>query len=349
MEKEAARTEEKPIVGITIGDVNGIGPEVIIKTLADARLLNLLTPVIYGSTKALSFYKKHFNINEFNYSQAKNAGQFFHRKVNVINCWNEVFEIQAGEETPEAGRGTFQALEKAVSDYKAGYIHALVTAPISKNNIQSDQFKFPGHTEYLGEKFGAKDFLMMMVGSSLRVGIATGHIPLKDVSNELTHDKLMSKLLIMQKSLKNDFGIAKPKIAILGLNPHAGENGLLGSEEHMVIKPVINELKSKGILAFGPYPADGFFGVAHYNKFDGIMAMYHDQGLTPFKTLAFDTGVNYTAGLPIIRTSPDHGTAYNIAGKGEADPSSLREALFLAIDIYNMRKETKETENRKTG
>jgi 4-hydroxythreonine-4-phosphate dehydrogenase len=345
MEKDAARTDEKPIVGITIGDVNGIGPEVIIKTLADARLLNQLTPVIYGSTKALSFYKKTFNISDFNYSQAKNPGQFLPRKVNVINCWNEVFEIKAGEETPEAGRGAFQALEKAVSDYKAGIIDALVTAPISKNNIQSEQFKFPGHTEYLAEKFETKNFLMMMVGTSMRIGVATGHMPLKDVSRELTNEVLMSKILIMHKSLKNDFGISKPKIAILGLNPHAGENNLLGTEEAQVIKPVINELKGNGILVFGPFPADGFFGVGHYHKFDGIMAMYHDQGLAPFKALSFENGVNFTAGLPVIRTSPDHGTAYNIAGKGEADPSSLREAIYLAIDIYNQRKETESQKN----
>lgn len=338
MEK-AARIDDKPIIGITIGDVNGIGPEVIIKALADHRLLNLFTPVIYGSTKALSFYKKAFNINEFNYSQSKVPGQFFPKKVNVINCWNEIFEIKPGEETVETGKSAFMALEKAVADYKKGIIDALVTAPISKKNIQNEQFKFPGHTEYLAEKFDAGDFLMMMVGASLRIGLATSHIPLKEVSNHLTKEKLTSKMMIMVNSLKSDFGIAKPKVAVLGLNPHAGEDGLLGNEENETLVPVINEFKAKGILAFGPFPADGFFGASQYHKFDGIIAMYHDQGLAPFKTLSFESGVNFTAGLSIVRTSPDHGTAYNIAGKNQADPDSMRSAIYLAIDILNKRKE----------
>lgn len=339
MEKDATRTDDKPILGITIGDINGIGPEVIIKALSDSRLLNLFTPLIYGSTKVLSFYKKALNITDFNYSQSKNPGQLIPRKINVINCWNEHYEVKAGEDTPEGGKCAFMALERAVSDLKEGLIDGLVTAPINKNNIQNDQFKFPGHTEYLASKFDSKDILMMMVGHSMKVGVATGHIPIKEVSQMLTKELLMKKIRLMNQSLKNDFGIIKPKIAVLGLNPHAGENGLLGAEENEMIKPAIKELKDKGILAFGPFPADGFFGVAQYQKVDGIMAMYHDQGLIPFKALAFDNGVNFTAGLPVVRTSPDHGTAFNIAGKDQADPSSIREAIYLAIDVIHQRKQ----------
>ena len=346
MEKDATRTDDKPILGITIGDINGIGPEVIIKALSDSRLLNLFTPLIYGSTKVLSFYKKALNISDFNYSQSKNPGQLLHRKINVINCWNEHHEVKAGEDTLEGGKCAFMALERAVGDLKEGMIDGLVTAPINKNNIQNDQFKFPGHTEYLASKFDSKDILMMMVGHSMKIGVATGHIPIKEVSQMLTKELLIKKIRLMNQSLISDFGIIKPKIAVLGLNPHAGENGLLGTEENEIVKPAVKELKDKGILAFGPIPADGFFGVAQYQKVDGIMAMYHDQGLIPFKTLAFDNGVNFTAGLPVVRTSPDHGTAFNIAGKDQADPSSIREAIYLAIDIIHQRKQAEQLAQR---
>lgn len=336
---ENTNTVDKPTIGITIGDINGIGPEVIIKALADSRLLNYMTPVIYGSTKSLSFYKKAFKVDEFNYSQYKEDSPFNSRKVNVVNCWNEMINISVGEEAPEGGKSAFLALERAVEDYKKGLIDALVTGPINKNLIQGEQFRFPGHTEYLAEKFGARDSLMTMVSGSLKIGVVTGHIPLKDISAHLTKDKIKSKLNILLKSLKQDFGILKPRIAVLGVNPHAGENGLLGDEEEQVIAPAMEEFKNKGALVYGPYPADGFFGAGQFSKFDAILAMYHDQGLIPFKTLAFETGVNFTAGLPIIRTSPDHGAAYNIAGKDLADYTSMREAIYLAIDVYKKRKE----------
>lgn len=337
MEKDAARENEKPVIGITIGDINGIGPEVIIKALSDSRLMNYMTAVIYGSTKALSFYKKAFEIQDFIYSQTKNPGQFMEGKINVVNCWNEMFEIKPGQDLPEGGKAAFYALDRAVKDYHEGFIKALVTAPINKNNIQREDFRFPGHTEYLTEKFEASGHLMMMVGESMKVGVVTGHIPLKDAPSVITRELLTEKTVIMLNSLKNDFGISKPRIAILGFNPHAGENGLLGSEEKEVVSPVIEDFRKKGNLVFGPFPADGFFGAGDYARYDGVMAMYHDQGLVPFKTLAFDRGVNFTAGLPIIRTSPDHGVAYNIAGKGEANPDSMREAIYVALDVLAKR------------
>ncbi|ELR68221.1 4-hydroxythreonine-4-phosphate dehydrogenase [Fulvivirga imtechensis AK7] len=333
------KQEEKPKIGITIGDVNGIGPEVIIKALRDNRILNFITPVIYGSTKTLSYYRKALHLEDFNYSQAKDAGQFHSKKINVVNCWDEMVEINAGAITPEAGRASFNALEKATEDLKAGLIDAIVTAPINKHNIQSDKFKFAGHTEYFTQKFDAKDSLMFLTSENLRIGVATGHIPVKDISGNITKELLTRKLDIMEQSLVRDFGIKKPKIAVLGLNPHAGEEGLLGKEDKEIILPVVKEFKHRGSLIFGPFPADGFFGKGDFRKFDGILAMYHDQGLIPFKTLAFESGVNFTAGLPAIRTSPDHGTAYDIAGKDEASATSMREAIYLARDIYKNRHE----------
>lgn len=331
--------EDKPKIGITLGDINGIGPEVVIKALQDTRMVNLCTPIIYGSTKVLSFYRKALNINDFNYSQVKDDRGFHPRRINVINCWQEMMNIEVGSETAEGGTSAFLALEKATDDLKSGEIDALVTAPINKNNIQREDFKFPGHTEYLAHKFEVKDSLMMMVSGSMRVGVATGHIPLKDVATALNKEMLLSKLKLMIQSLRNDFNINKPKIAILGLNPHAGEEGLLGNEENQLIIPLIHEMKEKGHLIFGPYPSDGFFGLGTFQKYDGVMAMYHDQGLAPFKALAFESGVNYTAGLPRVRTSPDHGTAYNIAGKDQANESSMREAIYLALDVLKSRGE----------
>src|SRR5690606_7345874 len=298
---------KKPIIGITVGDVNGIEPEIIIKALNDNRILKLFTTVIYGSTKVLAYYKKAFKADDFNYSQVKSPDQIHHKKVNVVNCWEELVEINIGTVTKEAGTSAFQALEKACSDLKSGFIDALVTAPINKHNIQSESFKFPGHTEYLTEYFGQKESLMFLVSENLRVGVVTGHIPLQEVAAALSPSLIEQKLKLMQASLKLDFGIQKPKIAVLGLNPHAGEEGLLGKEENEIIKPAINACKEKGMLVYGPYAADGFFGTSQYKKVDGVLAMYHDQGLIPFKTLAFDSGINFTAGLPIIRTSPDHG------------------------------------------
>ena len=328
---------EKPVIGITLGDINGIGSEVIIKALADTRMLKLCTPVIYGHSKVLAYYKKQLQIEEFNYSHIKNHENIFFKKINVINCWEDVFEIKTGSVTPEAGKCAFLALEKACDDLKNGYLDALVTGPINKHNIQNEQFTFAGHTEYLTNYFGAKDSLMFLVGEDLRVGVATGHIPLLDVPKAITSNLIVEKVKLMASSLKNDFGILKPKIAVLGLNPHAGEEGLLGQEEIEVIRPAIQQCKEDGLLVFGPYPSDGFFGTGHFKKMDGILAMYHDQGLIPFKTLAFDSGINFTAGLPVIRTSPDHGTAYDIAGKNLADEKSMREAIFLACDIVQAR------------
>lgn len=329
---------DKPIIGISLGDLNGIGPEVIIKALNDNRIMRMLTPVVYGSTKVLSYYRKALNLEEFNYFQLRDGGEPHPRKVNVINCWDETINIQMGQETEEGGKYARESLRNVITDIKAGKIDAMVTAPINKNNIQSEDFKFAGHTEYLTHEFEAKDSLMLLVSEGLRIGTVTGHIPLKDVSNHLTTERLKSKVNILENSLRKDFGINKPRIAILGLNPHAGENGLLGTEDEQIIKPVVNEFRDKGKLVFGPFPADGFFGNKQYRSYDGILSMYHDQGLIPFKTLAFESGVNFTAGLPFTRTSPDHGTAYDITGKDKADENSMREAMLLAADIVKNRK-----------
>lgn len=330
---------QKPVLGISLGDINGIGPEVVIKALADDRILSMITPVIYGSSKVLSYYRKAMRINEFNYHQIHEGQRAHPDKVNVVNCWQEMIEITMGQETPEGGRAALLALQKATQHLQEGVIEGIVTAPINKNNIQTDEFRFPGHTEYFTETFRAKDSLMLLCSENLRVGVVTGHIPLSRVAENLTAEKLRSKLLILDKSLRQDFGIGKPRIAVLGLNPHAGEGGLLGNEEQEIIVPVLNELKEKGKLLFGPFPADGFFGNGQFKKFDGILAMYHDQGLIPFKTLAFESGVNFTAGLTIVRTSPDHGTAYDICGKNLASEQSIREAIYLACDIIKQRKE----------
>ena len=331
-------TAEKPVIGITTGDFNGIGPEIILKTLSDARVLKICTPVIYGSYKIFAKYKKLIPTEEVIFNSVKAADLVNLKKANIITCWEDDFEINPGKVDTQAGKCAFMSLSKGTEDVIAGRIDALVTAPINKHNIQSEEFKFPGHTEYLTEKAGAKDSLMLMVSEGLRVGVVTGHIPLEKVKEYITKDRLAAKINLLHKSLKNDFGISKPKIAVLGLNPHAGEQGMLGREEQEIISPLLEELKEKGILVFGPYPADGFFGKQHFRKFDGVLALYHDQGLAPFKALAFDTGVNYTAGLPIIRTSPDHGTAYDIAGKNIANDESFREALYLASDIAKARK-----------
>lgn len=333
------KNQEKPRIGITLGDLNGIGPEVVIKALADNRLLQMVTPVIYGSARVLSFYRKLMNLEEFNYSQVKNKGQFFPKSINVVNCWEEVIEINPGKASKESARGALLSLKKAVEEVKENVIDGFVTGPIDKNTIHGDEFPFRGHTEYLTEEFKATESLMFMVGNDLRVGLVTEHVPLREVADYITKERIELKIRLMELSLKNDFGISKPKIAVLGLNPHAGDEGLIGEEENTIIKPVIHDLKNKGKLIFGPYPADGFFAAGQHKKYDGVIAMYHDQGLIPFKSLAFETGVNFTAGLPIVRTSPDHGTAYNIAGKNLADESSLRSAIYLAADIAKQRAE----------
>jgi 4-hydroxythreonine-4-phosphate dehydrogenase len=329
---------DKPLIGISLGDFNGIGPEVIIKTLGDNRILNLCIPVVYGSYKILAKYKRISETEEVVFNSVKNIEAINPKKINLISCWEEDFEVSPGKVTDQAGKCALISLQRAAEDLAAGKIDALVTAPINKHNIQSAEFNFPGHTEYFTAKAGLTDSLMLLVTENLRVGVVTGHIPLSEVKNQISKEKIAAKIVLMYKSLKNDFGIQKPKIAILGLNPHAGENGLLGKEEQEIIIPLVEELKSKGMLLFGPFPADGFFGMHHYKKFDAVLAMYHDQGLIPFKALAFDSGVNFTAGLPFIRTSPDHGTAYDIAGKNIASESSFREALYLACDIVKAKK-----------
>ncbi len=329
-------------VGISIGDVNGIGPEVIIKALNDNRILLDCTPIIYGSTKTISYHKKAIGDNDFMYTTCKSADEALNRKVNIINVWNEEINFELGKATEIGGKFAFLSLEAATADLAAGKIDVLVTAPISKEAMAKSGFQFPGHTEYLADKAGMDDALMMMVGQTMRVALVSSHIPLKDVSTSLTQEKIHQKIKTFEKSLKADFGIIRPKIAVFGVNPHAGENGKMGSEEIDVILPAINQAKTENILAFGPFPADGFFGSSAMSQYDGILAMYHDQGLTAFKALSFDDGVNFTAGLPVVRTSPDHGTAFDIVGQNKASAQSMRSAIYLAMDIFRNQKAKKE-------
>ena len=335
----------KPTIGITIGDYNGIGPEIILKALHNNQLNQFCTPVVYGSMRIMNRYRQQLDMKEWQLFGTQRIEQINPKLTTVLNCWNEPQEdIQPGQATPEAGKGAFLALTRAVEDLKAGKLDALVTAPINKNNIQSEEFKFPGHTEFLAAAFEAKEPLMFMVSDVLRVGVVTGHVPLLEVPAQITKQRVVAKLQAMLQSLRRDFGIKKPRIAVLGLNPHAGEEGLLGKEEIEMIQPALKELKNKGHLIFGPFPADGFFAAQTYRQYDAVLAMYHDQGLIPFKAIAFNDGVNFTAGLSIVRTSPDHGTAYDIAGKNKADETSLRQAIFAAIDIAKNRREAAELE-----
>ncbi len=335
----ATRPNDKPRIGITLGDINGIGPEVIIKALADPRLLNLVTPVVYGSTRVLSFYRKQMNLEDFNYNQVKAKGQYFPKSVNVVNCWEEQIEIQPGRPSREAGKAALMSLRKVVEEVREGLIDGFVTGPIDKSSIHGEDFPFRGHTEYLTQEFQATESLMLLASDDLKVGLVTEHVPVKDIPSYIIKERVELKIRLLEYSLKRDFNISKPKIAVLGLNPHAGDEGLIGQEENTVIRPVVNDLKSKGKLIFGPFPADGFFATGQHKKFDGVLAMYHDQGLIPFKYIAFENGVNFTAGLPIVRTSPDHGTAYPIAGKNQADEGSLRQAIYLAAEIVKNRRE----------
>ncbi len=342
---EYAGREDRLIIGISLGDYNGIGPEVILKALQYNRLQKICTPVIYGSMRILNRYRNLMNLKDWNLNGAQTIGQISHKLTNVITCWpDQNQDIQPGHVTPEAGQAALACLQRAVDDLKDGKIDALVTAPINKNNIQSEEFKFPGHTEYLAQEFGVADNLMFLVSQTLRVGVVTGHVPLGHVRQNITRERIAQKLTLMMQSLTQDFGIEKPKIAVLGLNPHAGEEGLLGTEENDIIKPLIAEWRNKGEQVFGPYPADGFFGTRAYKKFDAVLAMYHDQGLIPFKAIAFEEGVNFTAGMPAVRTSPDHGTAYDIAGKDLADETSMLQAIYTAIDVARSRKEYFELE-----
>ena len=337
--------DERLVIGISLGDYNGIGPEVILKALQYNRLQKLCTPVIYGSMRILNRYRNLLDLKDWNLNGAPTIGQISHKLTNVITCWpDQSQDIQPGQVTPEAGQAALACLQRAVDDLKDGKLDALVTAPINKYNIQSEEFQFPGHTEYLAQQFDVSDNLMFMVSETLRVGVVTGHVPLGHVRQNVTRERIAQKLGLMMQSLKQDFGIEKPKIAVLGLNPHAGEEGLLGNEEQDIIKPLLTDLRNKGQLVFGPYPADGFFGTRNYRNFDAVLAMYHDQGLIPFKAIAFEEGVNFTAGMPVVRTSPDHGTAYDIAGKDLADETSMLQAIYTAIDVARQRKDFLELE-----
>lgn len=329
---------EKVKVAITQGDINGIGYEIIFKTLADPKVLELYTPVIYGSSKVAAYHRKALNIANFSLNSIRSGEEAHPKRVNIVNCLDDNIRVELGKATEIGGQAAFEALKMAVEDLRTGAVDVLVTAPINKNVIFSEKFKFPGHTEYLAEQFSSDSHIMLMVSPKLRVGVVTGHIPLKEVAGQLTMDKVLEKLRVLDKTLRMDFTIRKPRIAVLGVNPHAGDGGLLGDEEINIISPAIDVAREEGIMALGPYPADGLFGSGDVGRFDAVLAMYHDQGLAPFKTIAFSEGVNYTGGLPVIRTSPDHGTAFEIAGENKADESSFREAIYLAIDVFKQRK-----------
>lgn len=326
-----------PLIGITIGDINSISVEVIIKALHDNRILDYCTPVVYASPKIISYWRKILNLNDFQLNIIKSLDQVNPKKANLLACWEEELEIKPGEVSEVAGKYAFKSLEMTTKDAVSGKLQAIVTGPLNKHNVNTDTLPFNGHTEYLAQQANS-EHLMVLTADSLRVALVTGHLPLKDVSLKLSQSLIAEKIVLLNKSLIQDFGIIKPKIAVLGLNPHAGENGLLGSEEIRIIIPSVDKTRNdKQISVYGPYPADGFFGSNQYKQFDGILAMYHDQGLIPFKFMAFKDGVNYTAGLPFVRTSPDHGTAYAIAGKNEADAQSMRNAIYTAIDIWARR------------
>ncbi|MCM1355524.1 MAG: 4-hydroxythreonine-4-phosphate dehydrogenase PdxA [Staphylococcus sp.] len=339
--------DKKIRVGITHGDVNGIGYEVLLKALGDTRIAELCTPVIYGSAKIANFYRKGIELPEFKLYQIDSPDSAVDEQINIINVVGEDCKVEPGQATASSGKAALAALERAVSDLRDGLIDVLVTAPINKHTIHSDEFQFPGHTEYLQEKVGeGRQAMMIMCAEGLRVALVTIHDPLSKVAGEINQKLVTDKIIAFNRSLVEDFGIHGPRIAVLALNPHAGDAGVIGTEETDVIAPAIAEASKRKVLAFGPYPADGFFGSGAYRKFDGILAMYHDQGLIPFKVLAAENGVNFTAGLPYVRTSPDHGTAYDIAGQGKADGQSMREAIYAAIDIYrNRRREADATAN----
>ncbi len=331
------KKEDNIKIGITIGDINGIGPEIIIRALADSRVWNDTIPIIYASGKTISFYRKAMDI-DFGYFHTKDLEHIHANKVNVLNVWDEVAEINPGQVTENGGIYALKSLEAATADLIAGKIDAVVTAPISKKNITNAGFSFPGHTEYFSSKYPDHDHLMIMKNDELAIATATGHIPLSEVPSSLSVELIKRKIKLLHDSLKKDFNLQKPRIAVLGLNPHAGEEGILGREEIEIIGPAIEECRNQHMLVYGPYPSDGFFGAMHHLKFDGVLAMYHDQGLIPFKIFGFESGVNVTAGLPVIRTSPDHGTAFDIAGKFEASPSSFRSAYLMAYDIARNRR-----------
>jgi len=325
-------------VGISIGDSNGIGIEVIIKCFQDNRMLDSMIPILYGNKELVKHHIKTLEIEDFNLNYINNASEANQKRVNLLQINKDQIKVDFGNPTDISGEVAFQSLEKAVNDLASNKVDVLVTAPINKKNIHSEQFKFPGHTEYLAKMANTEDVLMFMVSDDIRIGVVTGHMPVNEVAKNISKEKILRKLSIMNQSLIRDFGIIKPKIAVLGLNPHAGDEGLLGEEEIKIISPALEQARKENIFAFGPFPADGFFGSSNYRNFDGILSMYHDQGLVPFKALTFENGINFTAGLPIVRTSPDHGTAYEIAGKNQASASSFRAACFKAVDIFRQRK-----------
>lgn len=333
--------DRKIRVGITQGDINGVGYEVILKTFSDPMMLELCKPIIYGSPKVATYHRKAMDLPA-NFSIVNSASEAVDNKLSVVNCTDDEVKVEFSKADPEAGKAALGALEKAIEEYKAGLIDVIVTAPINKHTIQSEEFTFPGHTEYIEQKLGeGQKALMILMKDDFRVALVTGHIPVGQIAAELTKDLIEEKLAIFNRSLKQDFGISAPRIAVLSLNPHAGDGGLLGKEEEEIIIPAIQEMTAKGVFCFGPYPSDGFMGSGNFQHFDGILAMYHDQGLAPFKALAMDEGVNFTAGLPVVRTSPAHGTAYDIAGKGLASEDSFRQAIYVAIDVFRNRQHEK--------
>ncbi len=330
----------KIIVGISVGDINGIGIEIILKTFEDKRMLDFCTPVLFASNKLISYHKKNLKLNNSIHS-INSVDKIAHGKINLVNSWKEEVKIELGKTTKIGGKFAHKSLKAATTALKNDAIDILLTAPISKDNIQSEEFNFPGHTEYLEENLEGKS-LMILMTDELRIGLITGHIPISQVAETITPELIEAKVDIMHTSLKQDFNINKPKIAVLGLNPHCGDKGIIGKEDDEIIRPTIAKIKDSGKLVFGPYAADGFFGSKTYKQFDGVLAMYHDQGLAPFKALSFGNGVNFTAGLSKIRTSPDHGTGFDIAGKNKANPSSFKEALFTSLQIFKNRKQHKE-------
>ena len=330
--------EDKIRIGITQGDINGVGYEVILKAFAEPAMLELCTPIIYGSPKVAAYHRKSLDLPT-NFSIINTASEAAYNKLSVLNCTNDEVKVEFSKPDTEAGKAALDALERALADYREGLIDVLVTAPINKHTIQSESFAFPGHTEYIEERVGGGDkSLMILMKGDFRMALVTGHIPIHKVASTITKELIQEKLEIFNRSLKRDFGIGSPRIAVLSLNPHAGDEGLIGTEEQEIIIPALKEMSAKGILCYGPYPADGFMGSGNFANFDGILAMYHDQGLVPFKTLAMEDGVNYTAGLPIVRTSPAHGTAYDIAGKGLASEDSFRQAIYVAMDVFRNRR-----------
>lgn len=330
--------ENKPVIGLTCGDINGIGLELIIKTMADNRLLEFCTPVIFANNKVLNFYRKGIPESNFNFTTLKDLGRVYHKQINLHNCWEEEVAVTPGVLNETGGKYAVMSLLKAGQALKEGKIDALVTAPVHKKNTRTAEFSFTGHTPYFKNLYSAQDVLMLMVAENMRVGLLTEHVPISDVAKQVTRENILSKLQIMNNSLKKDFGIDKPRIAVLGLNPHAGDEGLVGKEEESIIRPAVKEAKQKDVFCFGPYSPDAFFARGQHERFDGVLAMYHDQGLIPFKSLGMGEGINYTAGLPGIRTSPDHGVAFDIAGKNKAEEASLKAAIFHCIDILNFRR-----------